>query len=103
MGACVLTEVCPHLSPPPRRGRRSSSPEAAGPPRSASVDGNAGSAVFHVGRKDANLAALTELFGQVWREPFMVQAFLPDVAKGDKRIVLVDGKVAGAINRLVRV
>ena len=62
--------------------------------------GNAGSAVFHVGRKDANLAALTELFGQVWREPFMVQAFLPDVAKGDKRIVLVDGKVAGAINRL---
>ncbi len=62
--------------------------------------GNAGSAVFHVGRKDANLAALTELFGQVWREPFMVQAFLPDVAKGDKRIVLIDGKVAGAINRL---
>jgi len=62
--------------------------------------GNAGSAVFHVGRKDANLAALTELFGQVWREPFMVQAFIPDVSKGDKRIVLVDGKVAGAINRL---
>ena len=62
--------------------------------------GNAGSAVFHVGRNDANLAALTELFGQVWREPFMVQAFLPDVAKGDKRIVLVDGQPAGAINRL---
>ena len=62
--------------------------------------GNAGSAVFHVGRHDANLAALTELFGQVWREPFMVQAFLPDVARGDKRIVLIDGKVAGAINRL---
>ena len=62
--------------------------------------GNAGSAVFHVGRNDANLAALTELFGQVWREPFMVQAFLPDVAKGDKRIVLVDGKATGAINRL---
>ncbi|HEY0269577.1 MAG TPA: glutathione synthase [Sphingomonas sp.] len=62
--------------------------------------GNAGSAVFHVGRKDANLAALTELFGQVWREPFMVQAFLPDVSKGDKRIVLVDGKAVGAVNRL---
>lgn len=62
--------------------------------------GNAGSAVFHVGRNDANLAALTELFGQVWREPFMVQAFLPDVSKGDKRIVLVDGKPTGAINRL---
>jgi len=64
--------------------------------------GNAGSAVFHVGRNDANLAALTELFGQVWREPFMVQAFLPDVAKGDKRIVLVDGKPAGGVNRLPR-
>ncbi|MET0376343.1 MAG: glutathione synthase, partial [Rhizorhabdus sp.] len=62
--------------------------------------GNAGSAVFHVSRNDANLAALTELFGQVWREPFMVQAFLPDVSKGDKRIVLIDGKVTGAINRL---
>ncbi|QPQ55268.1 glutathione synthase [Allosphingosinicella flava] len=64
--------------------------------------GNAGSAVFHVGRNDANLAALTELFGQVWREPFMVQAFLPDVSRGDKRIVLVDGKPTGAINRLPR-
>jgi glutathione synthase len=62
--------------------------------------GNAGSAVFHVGRNDANLAALTELFGQVWREPFMVQAFLPDVAKGDKRIVLIDGKPVGGVNRL---
>jgi len=62
--------------------------------------GNAGSAVFHVGRNDANLAALTELFGQVWREPFMVQAFLPDVSLGDKRIVLVDGRATGAINRL---
>ncbi|ARS29333.1 glutathione synthase [Sphingomonas sp. KC8] len=62
--------------------------------------GNAGSAVFHVGRNDANLAALTELFGQVWREPFMVQAFLPDVSKGDKRIVLIDGKPTGGINRL---
>ena len=62
--------------------------------------GNAGSAVFHVGKADANLAALTELFGQVWREPFMVQAFLPDVSKGDKRIVLVDGQAAGGVNRL---
>ena len=62
--------------------------------------GNAGSAVFHVGRADANLAALTELFGQVWREPFIVQAFLPEVAQGDKRIVLVDGVAAAAVNRL---
>lgn len=62
--------------------------------------GNAGSAVFKIGADGSNLAALTELFGEVWREPFMVQAFLREVAAGDKRIVLVDGVVAGAINRL---
>ena len=63
------------------------------------LHGNGGKAVFRVPADGSNLAALTELFGQVWREPFMVQAFLPDVSKGDKRIVLVDGVVAGAINR----
>ena len=62
--------------------------------------GNAGSAVFHVGAGDANLPALVELFSSVWREPFMVQKFLPDVSAGDKRIVLVDGIATGAINRL---
>jgi glutathione synthase len=62
--------------------------------------GNAGSAVFHVGRNDANLAALVELFSDVWREPFMAQKFLPKVSDGDKRIVLVDGVATGAINRL---
>ena len=61
--------------------------------------GNAGSAVFHIRRDDANLPALVELFADVWREPFMVQKFLPDVAAGDKRIVLVDGVPTGAINR----
>jgi glutathione synthase len=62
--------------------------------------GNAGTAVFHVPAGDSNLPALVELFGQVWREPFMVQAFLPEVSKGDKRIVLIDGEPVGAINRL---
>jgi glutathione synthase len=55
--------------------------------------------VFRVGRDGDNVAALVELFGQVWPEPFMVQQFLPEVGEGDKRIVLVDGEVAGAINR----
>jgi glutathione synthase len=64
------------------------------------LHGNAGSAVFKIPAGGANLASLVELFGQVWPEPFMVQAFLPSVAQGDKRIVLVDGKVAGAINRI---
>ena len=62
--------------------------------------GNAGAAVFLIDKTDGNLPALIELFGSVWREPFMVQAFLPDVALGDKRIVLVDGVATGAINRL---
>lgn len=62
--------------------------------------GNAGAAVFHIPAGDSNLPALVELFGKVWREPFMVQAFLPDVSLGDKRIILVDGEPTGAINRL---
>ncbi len=62
--------------------------------------GNGGSAVFFVGKEDRNLSALTELFEDVWVEPFMVQAFLPDVSQGDKRIVLVDGEPAGGVNRL---
>ncbi len=64
------------------------------------LHGNAGSAVMHIGADGKNLAALSELFGHVWREPFMAQAFLREVAGGDKRIVLVDGVVAGAINRI---
>jgi len=63
------------------------------------LHGNAGAAVFRIGRDGSNLAALAELFGSVWREPYIAQAFLPAVADGDKRIILVDGKVAGAINR----
>ena len=63
------------------------------------LHGNAGAAVFRIGRDGTNLAALAELFGAVWREPYIAQAFLPAVVDGDKRIVLVDGEVAGAINR----
>ena len=63
------------------------------------LHGNTGKAVFKVGREDANLAPLMELFNATYREPHVLQAFLPEVAEGDKRIVLVDGEVAGAINR----
>ena len=62
--------------------------------------GNAGNAVFRVGSDGANLSALVELFNASWVEPFMVQAFIPAVREGDKRIVLVDGEVAGAVNRI---
>ncbi|WP_028641502.1 glutathione synthase [Novosphingobium acidiphilum] len=63
------------------------------------LHGNGGKAVFKIDADGGNLSALAELFGQVWPEPFMVQTFLPEVAEGDKRIVLVDGDVLGAINR----
>lgn len=64
------------------------------------LHGNGGKAIFKIGRDGANLSSLIEVFNTAYREPHMVQAFLPDIAKGDKRIVLVDGEVAGAINRL---
>ena len=63
------------------------------------LHGNGGKAIFKVEADGTNLSAITELFGQVWPEPFMVQPFLPEVAEGDKRIVLIDGEFAGAINR----
>jgi glutathione synthase len=64
------------------------------------LHGNAGKAVFKVGRDGANLSALIEMFNTAYREPHVVQAFVPEIAEGDKRIVLVDGEVAGAINRI---
>ena len=63
------------------------------------LHGNAGKAVFKVGSDGANLSALLELFNASYREPHVLQAFLPEVAEGDKRIVLIDGEFAGAINR----
>ena len=63
------------------------------------LHGNAGKAVFKVGRDGSNLAPLLELFNATYREPHVLQAFLPEVGEGDKRIVLVDGEIAGAINR----
>ncbi|MCB2050507.1 MAG: glutathione synthase [Novosphingobium sp.] len=63
------------------------------------IHGNGGKAIFRVPESGDNLSALFEVFNQTWPEPHMVQPFLPEVASGDKRIVLVDGIVAGAINR----
>jgi len=62
--------------------------------------GNAGASIFLLGEGDGNLPAMVEMFSAVWREPFIVQAFLPAVTAGDKRIVLIDGEPVGAINRL---
>ena len=63
------------------------------------LHGFAGGSVFRIQNDRANLSALMELFNATYREPHMLQAFLPEVSKGDKRIVLVEGEVAGAINR----
>ena len=62
--------------------------------------GNGGAGVFRLDPNDRNLASLHELFTGMSREPLIVQKFLPDVARGDKRIILVDGEPIGAINRV---
>ncbi len=62
--------------------------------------GNGGASIFKIGAEDTNLNSLVELFQTVFREPFMVQQYVPAVRQGDKRIILVDGVVAGAINRV---
>ena len=62
--------------------------------------GNGGVGVFRLDPNDRNLAALHEMFTGINREPLIVQKFLPDVARGDKRIILVDGEAVGAINRV---
>jgi glutathione synthase len=62
--------------------------------------GNGGAGVFHVKPDDPNLNALLEMFTERSREPLVVQRYVPDVRKGDKRIILVDGVAMGAINRV---
>ncbi|MCV3768418.1 glutathione synthase [Rhizobium sp. TRM95796] len=62
--------------------------------------GNGGAGVFHSSRDDRNFTSLLEMFGQMFREPFIAQQYLPAVRKGDKRIILIDGEAVGAINRV---
>ncbi|MEZ5693481.1 MAG: glutathione synthase [Altererythrobacter sp.] len=64
------------------------------------LHGNGGKAIFRIDADGTNLSALSEVFNQTWPEPHMVQPFIPEVSEGDKRIVLVDGEVTGAINRV---
>ncbi len=62
--------------------------------------GNGGASVFRIQPGDTNLGSLVELFQTVFREPFMVQQYRPEVRAGDKRIILVNGELAGVINRI---
>ncbi|MEN8897048.1 MAG: glutathione synthase [Yoonia sp.] len=62
--------------------------------------GNGGAGVFKLRKDDSNLASLHEMFSGINNEPLIMQKFLPDVSKGDKRVILVDGEPVGAINRV---
>ena len=62
--------------------------------------GNGGAGVFRVRPDDENLGALMEMFTAFYREPVIAQRYLPEVRQGDKRIILVDGEFAGAVNRV---
>jgi glutathione synthase len=62
--------------------------------------GHGGGAVFRLAREDLNFGSLYDLFAVTFREPWVVQTFLPAVKHGDKRIILVDGEFAGAVNRV---
>ncbi|MGB3554911.1 MAG: glutathione synthase [Jannaschia sp.] len=62
--------------------------------------GNGGAGVFRLTQEDRNLGSLHEMFSSINREPLIMQKFLPAVAKGDKRVILVDGEAVGAINRV---
>ena len=62
--------------------------------------GNGGAGVFHIRPDDENLNSLLEMFDGLYREPIIIQRYLPEVRLGDKRIILVDGEAVGAINRV---
>jgi glutathione synthase len=62
--------------------------------------GKGGEGVFRLTREDLNFGSLYDLFASIFREPWVVQKFLPAVREGDKRIILVDGEFAGAVNRV---
>jgi glutathione synthase len=64
------------------------------------LHGHGGSAVFRITRNDMNYGSLFDMFSVTWREPWVIQRFLPEVKHGDKRIILVDGEFAGAVNRV---
>ena len=99
----ILPLMFPDLMPPTLVSR---DPEAIADFRARHKDiivkpiyGHGGAGVFRIGPEDSNLNSLLELFFSHSREPVMVQAFLPAVSEGDKRIMLVDGEAVGALNR----
>ena len=94
----------PHLMPPTLVSRDRAAIEAFreehGDVVMKPLYGNGGAAVFKVSRKDPNFGSLFDLFSVTFREPWVIQRFLPKVTEGDKRIILVDGVAMGAVNRV---
>jgi len=62
--------------------------------------GNGGAGVFFIEEGSHNLVSLLELYEQAIREPFMIQRYLPEVRKGDKRIIIIDGEAVAGLNRI---
>ncbi len=100
----VFVTLFPHLMPPTLITR---DPEAIRRFRAEHGDivmkplyGKGGEAVFRVAPEDLNFGSFLDLFSSVFREQWVVQKYLPEVKKGDKRIILVDGEFAGAVNRV---
>ena len=64
------------------------------------LHGHGGAAVFRIMPQDMNFGSLFDMFSVTFKEPWVIQRFLPEVKHGDKRIILVDGEFAGAVNRV---
>src|SRR5436853_69865 len=64
------------------------------------LHGHGGAAVFRVMPQDMNFGSLFDMFSVTFREPWVIQRFLPEIKHGDKRIILVEGEFAGAVNRV---
>ncbi len=100
----VFVTEFPHLMPPTLITRDRAEIEAFrtefGDIVMKPLYGNGGASVFKVTRRDPNFGSLFDLFSATFREPWVCQRFLPEVVQGDKRIILVDGVAAGAVNRV---
>ena len=94
----------PHLMPPTLISRDLDEINAFRDQHGAVVmkplHGHGGAAVFRVMPQDMNFGSLFDMFSVTFREPWVIQRFLPEVKHGDKRIILVDGEFAGAVNRV---
>jgi glutathione synthase len=94
----------PHLMPPTLITRDKKAIEAFRDEQGEIVMkplyGHGGAAVFKIARREPNFGSIYDMFTATFREPFVVQRFLPAVSRGDKRIILIDGVACGAVNRV---